>query len=123
MSGFVAGFSGWASWAVWALGTVRKVWGIESSCGFGDAEWSSGDADILEQLEDVIGHSGGQVDGAVFVEDLDASDARAVELCFVGDSADDIAGFYVVSVSDFESEGFHVMVASGSWAVGVAALI
>jgi hypothetical protein len=65
----------------------------------------------------VIGHSGGQVDGAVFVEDLDASDAGAVELCFVGDGADDIAGFYVVSVSDFESEGFHIVIASEAGAV------
>ncbi len=89
----------------------------------GDAERPAANTDFLQQLKDVFRHSCGQINRAVFVEDFDAADAGAVELSFIGDGTDDIAGFNGVSMSDFEPKSFHGLIAAKCWSWSIATVV
>src|SRR5688500_4775877 len=68
---------------------------------------------LLQVLEDMLGHAVWQVDQAVVVEDLDAADVLGIELGFVGDGADDVAGLHAVLVADFDAVGLEAFLALG----------
>src|SRR5581483_10986269 len=69
-----------------------------------DAQLLAADPDLLQVLEDLLGHAGGQVDEAVVVADVDAADVGAVDPGLVGDGADDVAGLDAVDVPDLDPE-------------------
>src|SRR5688500_18225273 len=71
------------------------------------AQWPSGDAGLLEDLEHLSRHALWQVDQAVVVADVDSADEAAFEVGLVGDHADDVARLHAVDVTDFDAEGFH----------------
>src|SRR5690606_14315495 len=66
-----------------------------------------GHPDTLQMAEGFIGHAFGQVDQRVVIEDLDATDVTALDTGFVGDGADDVAGFHFVRMAHFDTETFH----------------
>ena len=53
---------------------------------------------------------------AVLVVDFDATNVRAIELRFIGDRADDIAGFDPVRIADGQTEAFAAFF--GRWGRG-----
>jgi len=72
-----------------------------------DAQLLARDPDLFQDLEHIRRHAFGQIDEAVIVADIDAADVLAVQTRFVGNGADDVAGFYAMRMSDFDAECFE----------------
>jgi len=72
-----------------------------------DAQLLSRYPDFFQEFEHVRRHAFWQIDEAVIVANVDATDVLGVEACFVGYRTDDIAGFDAVRMSDFDAERFE----------------
>jgi hypothetical protein len=80
-------------------------------------------ADSAQQLEDVVRHSGRQINCTEVVVNLYATDAGAVESGFVGNRTNDVARLHSMHVADFQSVCFHCSVASEPGAATIGTTI
>ena len=67
------------------------------------------DPQLAQALEHVFGHSLGQVDGAVGVEDLNSADRTTIQTRFIGDGTHDVAWLDPVSPAHLDAKALHVI--------------
>ena len=62
---------------------------------------------LLELIQQLLRHAFGEIDQAMVVEDVDATDVLAVDIGLVGDRADDVTRLHLVIVADLDAKAIH----------------
>jgi hypothetical protein len=96
-------FAAW--WSIGLSGFVERVLGARRIRA-ADAQLLSAHASLLQITEDLFRHAFWQIYKAVIFANVDSADELAFKARFIGNRANNVAGFDAVQVANFNAIGF-----------------